>query len=275
MRRLRHRPLPRSPLFLSQNATSPEGRRTTGLTPRVVSRVATHHSPGIIFAQPPRRPPRSAPRVVSHNSQGEVPTQPPQRSSRATPRTLRHQTNSFSFDSSERASAAYEQERVVSNLTDDTTVHPSEEIRLRDELRGSSLQSSQISSDIPILNEPKNDEATLETEERAGVDSRVISFSYPAFPLPPPFSSVSRRTSNAESLPSTTNEHFPGTIPFRSEAGSPSPNRDGAEHREAHLNASPIVSTSEARESPPVSNSIKSCLKLLLILYSLEGDLEP
>jgi hypothetical protein len=259
MRRQRHRPLPRSPLFLSQNATSPEGRLTTGLTPRVVSRVATHSTPGIIFAQPPRRPPRTTPRstprvasrVTTHHGQEHISTRPP-RPPRTAPRTLRHQTNSFSFDSSERASAAYEQDRVISNATDDTTAHPSEDTRLHDELRGSSLQSSRISSGILILQETNNDAATTGAEREARVDSQDFIFSSPGFSLPPPFSSVSRRTSNTESLPSTTSEHPKRSSPLQNNASSPT--KVEVEHTGTNLNASPISARSEANESPPVSD---------------------
>ncbi|EKD14650.1 hypothetical protein MBM_07371 [Drepanopeziza brunnea f. sp. 'multigermtubi' MB_m1] len=121
--RLRPRALPRSPLFLSQNAsTSPERRPTSNLTPHVASRVTHHHTPSILFSQPPRRPPRPG-----------GPT--------SSTRTLRHQTNSFSFDSSERSSAAYEQERVVSSSSNGIA-RGSAEVNLHDDLRGSSLQSS-------------------------------------------------------------------------------------------------------------------------------------
>ncbi|KUJ23025.1 uncharacterized protein LY89DRAFT_727811 [Mollisia scopiformis] len=233
-RRIRNRPLPRSPLFLSQNATSPDGRVTTQLTPRVLSRVASHNSPGIIFAQPPRRPPRSS------------------------PRTLRHQTNSFSFDSSERASAAYEQERVISNSTDDTP-HPSEDIRLHDELRGSSLQSSRVSSGVAISHETQGDIAIFDSEQEIHFTT-LLSLSSPSvLPLPPPFSSVSRRTSNAESLPSTTNEHLsqdPTISPARSHASTPNRDRARIPWPQRSLNASPVAETSETNESPPSAGRI-------------------
>lgn len=142
------RTLPRSPLYFSHNASSsPERPLTSSLTPRVASRVANHHTPGIIFSQPPRRP-----------------------------ATFRHQTNSFSFDSSERSSAAYEQDRISSISTTDTTPRPSQSLRLHDELHGSSLNSSRVSS--------------------AG----ATTFSSPQLPLPAPFSTRSRRVSDA--LPS-------------------------------------------------------------------------
>ena len=144
------RTLPRSPLYFSHHgSSSPERRPTSSLTPRVASRVANHHTPGIIFSQPPRRP-----------------------------ATFRHQTNSFSFDSSERSSTAYEQDRLSSSSTTNTALRPSHGLRLHDELRGSSLTSSRVSSAGPF------------------------SFSSPQLPLPAPFSAGSRRVSGT--LPSAT-----------------------------------------------------------------------
>lgn len=95
---------------------SPEPRPIGGLTPRVASRVASHNSPGIIFSVPPRRPPRVSPRY-------------------------RHQTNSFSFDESERSSLAYEQQRTYSGSMDESTPRPEDSLSLHDELHGSSLGS--------------------------------------------------------------------------------------------------------------------------------------
>ncbi|KAG0651467.1 hypothetical protein D0Z07_1919 [Hyphodiscus hymeniophilus] len=144
------RTLPRSPLYLSHNASSsPDRRLTSSLTPRVISRVANHHTPGLMFSQPARRP-----------------------------ATFRHQTNSFSFDASERSSAAYEQDRISSWSTTDTTPRPSPGLRLHDELRASSLISSEVSS------------------------TGAFIFSSPELPLPPPFSTTSRRVSDA--LPSVS-----------------------------------------------------------------------
>ena len=139
------RTLPRSPLYLSHNtSSSPEQQPTSSLTPRVASRVANHHTPGLMFSQPARRP-----------------------------ATFRHQTNSFSFDSSERSSTAYEQDRISSLSTTDTTPRPIHDLRLHDELRGSSLASSKTSSIGGFI------------------------FSSPELPLPPPFSTRSRRVSDA------------------------------------------------------------------------------
>ncbi|KAF8852405.1 hypothetical protein BDZ45DRAFT_730208 [Acephala macrosclerotiorum] len=241
-RRLRRAPLPRSPLFLSQNATtSPDDRPTTRLTPRVTSRVATHNTPGIIFARPPRRPPRSS------------------------PRTLRHQTNSFSFDSSERASAAYEQERVISNSTDDSIPHPSEDVSLHDELRGSSLQSSRISSGVPAFYGIQSGNA-MDIENETHGTNRDFMPSSPAFPLPPPFSSVSRRASNADSLPPATSDYQlreyqpqnPATSPVKGPASTQKRGR-GEVVREGPK-TSPVIPAIETNESPPSGGRITSFL---------------
>jgi hypothetical protein len=89
------RTLPRSPLYLSQNASSssPIHSLTISLTPRVVSRTMTHSTPGLLFAQPARRP------------------------------RYRHRTNSFSYDGSDRNSTVHEQQREISS----TLVGPVEE----------------------------------------------------------------------------------------------------------------------------------------------------
>ncbi|RDL37220.1 uncharacterized protein BP5553_04653 [Venustampulla echinocandica] len=115
---------PRSPLFLSQMALT--GIPTSGLTPRVESRVAMHNAPGIIFAQPPRRPLR--PEIIFG--------QPGRRPPRYTPRSFRHQTNSFSLDSLERSSTAYEQDPVSSNSTNNRTPRQVVGVSLDEEITG-------------------------------------------------------------------------------------------------------------------------------------------
>jgi hypothetical protein len=229
--RLRNRvPLPRSPLFLSQNASSsPEHRPTSGLTPRVESSVAMHNTPGIMFAQPARRMRR-----------------PP-------PRTFRHQTNSFSFDSSERASAAYEQERVTSTSTNDSTPRPSGDRSLHEELRGSSLQSSSVTSGMshalpdPLVEDSSKVRIRDESEEDSSNFGDFI-FSSPQLPLPPPFSAVSRSVSGLEYMPQN-----PQTSPIRS--NSTTPVRSGIEGRRPAPNSSPsgLELVDEVNGSPPVS----------------------
>ena len=189
-------------------SSSPERRPTSSLTPRVTSRVANHNTPGLIFSQPPRRP-----------------------------ATFRHQANSFSFDSSERASAAYERDRISSLSTTDTTPRPTQGVRLRDELRGSSLSSSQISAEIAELQVPYSEESegfeeqsTSPSREEAP-DPRTFTFSSPRLPLPAPFSATYRSVSDAESLPSSprrlstdvSERHFANseTSPVRSLSRSP------------------------------------------------------
>ncbi|PQE07631.1 hypothetical protein CJF30_00007395 [Rutstroemia sp. NJR-2017a BBW] len=221
--------LPRSPLFLAQNASSsPERQPTASLTPRVVSRIATHNTPGIIFSQPARR-------AGVHTIRQ--------------PRTLRHQTNSFSFDDSERSSVAYEQERVSSSSTTDSIPRPTESLNLRQELRGSSLQSSRRPSlsasahgvaetessaghpsnqaeyapeaDADQYSEEESSNPGSPTIEQILASAKSSDTGSPQLPLPPPFSTVSRSVSRAGSLPSSPqSDKFPETSPIRSPSES-------------------------------------------------------
>jgi hypothetical protein len=229
--RLRNRvPLPRSPLFLSQNASSsPDHRPTSGLTPRVESSVAIHNTPGIMFAQPARRMRRPA------------------------PRRLRHQTNNFSFDSSERASAAYEQERAASISTNDSTTVPSGDRSLHEELRGSSLQSSSVNSVISqALPDPLGGVISTEHSEGGNEEgesaSREFIFSSPLLSLPPPFSAVSRGVSGVDYMPQNSQ-----ASPTRS--NSITPVRKGIEGRRPTPSSSPsgLERASGVNSSPPVS----------------------
>lgn len=219
------RKLPRSPLFISQNAasSSPERRPAFALTPRVTSRVATHNTPGIIFAQPPRRPPRRSPR---HH---------------------RHQTNSFSFDSSERSSAAYEQQRVSSVSTNNSIPRPSDNTSLRDELRGSSLQSSRNPSGMSHVSQTRNDEGEALSQDILVPSVERIKdfiFSSPQLPLQHPFSSVSRSSS-------PDSPDSPGASPTSSDSSTAAGN---VRQRRASVSASTgIDQRSELNSSPPVS----------------------
>ena len=203
-------------------SSSPERRPTSSLTPRVASRVANHNTPGFIFSQPPRRP-----------------------------ATFRHQTNSFSFDSSERASAAYEQDRISSLSTTDTTPRPTQGIRLRDELRGSSLSSSQVSTKIAELLPPYSEESERFEEQSIFLpphdeaqDPKTFIFSSPRLPLPAPFSTTYRSVSDAESLPSSPRNHStgvsdryfadPGASPVRSPSRSPNPSIGPNDYQATH-----------------------------------------
>jgi hypothetical protein len=229
--RLRNRlPLPRSPLFLSQNASSsPEHRPTSGLTPRFESSVAFHNTPGIMFAQPARRMQRSA------------------------PRRFRHQTNSFSFDSSERASAAYEQERVTSISTNDSTPVPSDDRTLHEELRGSSLQSSRVVSGISqALPEPLGGDVLTEDVEGGNEEgestSREFIFSSPRLSLPPPFSATSRGTSGVDYMSQNSQTSL-------TRSNSITPVRNGIEGRRPTPNSSSsgLQRVGGVDSSPPVS----------------------
>ncbi|ESZ95072.1 hypothetical protein SBOR_4527 [Sclerotinia borealis F-4128] len=236
--------LPRSPLFLAQNASSsPERRLTASLTPRVVSRIATHKTPGYMFAQPARRPGTS-----------------PNPHSTRQPRTLRHQTNSFSFDDSERSSVAYEQERALSSSTTDSRPRPSESLNLHQELRGSSLQSSRIPSfassirsEIPsnwristqpgeieseanlnrcIYDEKMDPHSLVLIAEQSIISTTIFARLSPELHLPPPFATVSRSVSRSRSLPSSPSDGYqnkpsPSSL-IKSSSGGPSgnPSRD-------------------------------------------------
>lgn len=225
-------PLPRSPLYLAQNVSaSPERRPTCALTPRVMSRVATLGTPGILFSEPARRPARRGGR---------------------SPRTLRHQTNSFSFDESERSSAAYEQERTTSGSTEQSTSRPSDEVSLHEELRGSSLGSSltapnRTGYDIatttqeanfgpmpqrsrhsefifssPALTQSDDEDEDKDEEDEEGDDENDDDEpSSSILTLPPPFSSSPRNASNTGTLPRTVfSLQHPRTSPLRADSST-------------------------------------------------------
>jgi len=233
--------LPRSPLYLSQNASSsPERRPTSGLTPRIASRVATHNTPGIIFAQPPRRPPRT--------------------DARTSTRTFRHQTNSFSFDSSERSSAAYEQERTVSDSTDGRA-RDAGSSNLREDLRGSSLQSSRAGSaesyssagNPELRGEDRS--AIIKVDEEDEDTNRNVRFSSFELHLPPPFSTVSRSVSRADSLPhSPTRGYIASNPPTSPTSPSITPVRSAIVGGLPNHLSSPAAGEHDPLDSgPPVS----------------------
>lgn len=233
--------------------------------------MLAHSAPGFMFSQPARRP---------------GPSPHPTRQ----PRTLRHQTNSFSFDDSERSSVAYEQERALSASTTDSRPRPTETLNLRQELRGSSLQSSRIPSftsssrselppgyeGIPTQTEDielemnfnwdvrdsdiSHPSRALKTEQSLITTSIQIHHS-PELDLPPPFSTVSRSVSVAGSLPSSPPDGYsskpsPSNLPKSASAsyiGSPSRN----------ISISSSVISQLIREhderqasSPPVSHTL-------------------
>lgn len=214
----------RSPLFASQNAvsSSPE-RATVSLTPRVAAHVAFDNSPGMMFAQPPRR---SAARA-SVSSPGAISVRSLQRPAARSPRGFRHQANSFSFDVSERDNVGYDQGRNSSTSTTNSLPRPSHNLSLRDELRGSSLQSSR---------NPSGAQASIagaSTISRTGPNiqdegnTRQASVSGSLFPLPPPFSAVSRNSSGAQSLPPTPLfQHYQAVLDDTNAMFSSSPSTD-------------------------------------------------
>jgi hypothetical protein len=230
---------------------SPESRAITSLTPRVVSRVASHNSPSITFSVPPRRPLRISPR-------------------------FRHQTNSFSFDESERSSAAYEQQRASSGSTNGSTPRPGDDLSLHEELRSSSLHSSMAASTGAVLVLDPQETISLsvtsqtsnrcrrdfilspprflenEDEDRGG-NNLEISTS-PHLPLPPPFSSARRSASNSEALPGGYGRSHFAASPVAISSSSPA---HSIEPRSTALNSSQLgrVETSQrlaAEGSSPV-----------------------
>jgi hypothetical protein len=249
---------------------SPEPRLITGLTPRVLSRVASHNSPGIIFSVPPRRPPRTCPR-------------------------FRHQTNSFSFDESERSSVAYEHDFATPGSTNESTPKPDDDLSFCEELQDNLLPSSvaasigighmveseeSVCANVPshtplrrhrdfIFSSPRLSESGDEDNEGNGIDTK----SSPNLPLPPPFSSASRNVSNSRALP--------GSYPTSNLAKSPisnssfSPTRDLEEG--VAIRASSQLSNSEGPrrtavpESSPVCNPYTSDQQKMLIFLSLVG----
>jgi hypothetical protein len=224
-------PLPRSPLFISHNVFSPPERLpTSGLTSHVDSQVALHNTPGIIFAEPARRPPRRS------------------------PQTFRHQSNSFSFDSSERASAAYQQERLVSTSTINSTHGLSNEPNLHQELQGSSLQSSRATSGVsPVLFRKISAEAdsSLQNIEDEALLQPISNDSSPR--MPPPYSAVSRNISSAGSLHSPQGyiPKNPITSPIRPE-WTPTHNKDD------RVSSSPKSTqvSGKGREKPATKHSV-------------------
>lgn len=164
-------PLPRSPLFRAQGANSPERRLTTSLTPR----VASYGTPGLLLSQPARRP-----------------------------RSYRPRTISYSFEESERASAAYEQVQGSDNDFSGSQFRADPQISLHEELEMGSSQSTSLESNMP--SSPPDFAET----SRAGIaqatpaverNQRAHSSS-PQLPLPPPFSAVRRNISLTALLPS-------------------------------------------------------------------------
>ena len=244
-----------------------------------MSRIATHNTPGFLFAQPARRPGPSP--HIQYARQ---------------PRTLRHQTNSFSFDDSERSSVAYEQERALSSSTTDSRPRPSESLNLRQELRGSSLQSSRIpsfassvhsqerpASDREVLIQSREIESETNTYEpirdeemdphslvsiaEQSIISTIISVNRSQeLHLPPPFSTVSRSVSRTASLPSSPSDAYQSKAStasiIRSSSGGPS----GSPSRNVSISSSVISQLSREYDEIQTSSPPVSLLRFLLLL---------
>jgi len=153
----------------------------------------------MLFAQPARRP-------------------PPQ------PRSFRHQTNSFSFDSTERSSAVYDQELASSYSTNNSTTRPHTELSLDEELGGVSLEHSQTNSDDSTSEQGASDldeyqlvlpQDAQDAQEEPGRD---FIFWSSQLPLPPPFSTILRTVSGEEVVPHT---FHPETSPVAIPSSSP------------------------------------------------------
>lgn len=169
--RLRSRySLPRSPLFLAQGANSPQRRLATSLTPR----VASYGTPGLLLSQPARRP-----------------------------RSYRPRTISYSFEESDRASAAYEQVQGSDNDSIGSQLPPEPQRSLHEELEAGSSQDLSLESNVPS-SPPDFAETSLsmiaQAMPAAERNQRTHSSS-PQLPLPPPFSAVRRNISMTASLP--------------------------------------------------------------------------
>ncbi|KAK2628019.1 hypothetical protein QTJ16_002665 [Diplocarpon rosae] len=147
--------------------------------------------------------------------------------------SLRDETFQTPFSRSRnphRVLAAYEQERTVSSSTEGRS-RGSDNVNLYEDLRGSSLQSSRNpsadSTDLTEIHKQLDDEddprPIIQEHEEYG--RTHFTFSSPQLSLPPPFSTVARSVSRAESLPSSpTRDHMlnPLTSPIRSSSTTPS-----------------------------------------------------
>jgi hypothetical protein len=190
-------------------------------------------TPSILFSRPPRRP------IRSH----------------------RHQTNSFSFDSSERSSAAYEQERVSSSSSNGSATLPVAEFSLHDELRGSSLQSSRNPSGVSTASQVYHDgyrSERIDVSQSTTNSARDFIFSSPQLPgaLPHPFSSVNRVVSGPFLLNEDGHIENPTASPIRSNSLTPVRNAGWSRA------SSPATDRrGEPNSSPPVRTDWKYCEK--------------
>jgi hypothetical protein len=161
----------------SQGINSPDRKSTASTTPRVVS----YRAPELLLSQSARR----------RNFYG--------------PRTI-----SYSFEESERASAAYEDIQDSDNDSNSSRPRPVGQMSLREELRGSSLHSVSVSSIIAASpsefarSQRSASEASQAAEQ--SLERRHAILSSTQLQLPPPFSAVSRRLSFTGSLPSAARD---------------------------------------------------------------------
>jgi hypothetical protein len=170
-------PIPLSPHTQSHGISSSDRILTLSLTPRVVS----YSTPGSLLPQSQRRRKSYRPRAIS-----------------------------YSFEESERASAAYEDIQGSDEDSNSSHPRPVEQLSLREELRRSSLQSTSTGSIIPasppeFANSQRSASTTSQATKRAPERSHVLLPSS-QLQLPPPFSAACRNLSFAASLPSTSGD---------------------------------------------------------------------
>jgi hypothetical protein len=137
--------------------------------------MASYGTPGLLLSQPARRP-----------------------------RSYRPRTISYSFEESERASAAYEQVQGSDNGSTGSQNLPKQHMSLHEELGAGSSHCASLESNVPSsppefpeTSLPRISNATPDAER----DQRALSSS-PQLPLPPPFSAMHRNISATGSLPS-------------------------------------------------------------------------
>jgi hypothetical protein len=225
-------PVPLSPYTQSQGVNSSDRILTLSLAPHVVS----YGTPGSLLPQSQRRR-----------------------------KSYRHRTISYSFEESERASAAYEDIQGSDDDSNSSRPRPVEQLSLREELRGSSLQSASAGSIIPasppeFANSQRSASTTSQAAERATGRSHAL-FPPSQLQLPPPFSAVHRNLSLAASLPSTPGDESetknpPITAPiFTDRSGQSSP------AAEAAPSGGPL-------ETEHSSQAVKLSLKSSAVLYA-------
>jgi len=209
--RLRSRyPLPRSPLFRAEGANSPERRLMASLTPR----MASYGTPSLLLSQLARRP-----------------------------RSYRPRTISYSFEESERASAAYEQVQGSDNDFSGGQLPRTQQRSLQEELEAGSSQSASLESNMPS-SPPEFAEMSLSRTSDAtpGTKSnqRALSLS-PQLPLPPPFSAARR--------------NFSLMAPLSSAHGDAGPSRSTTPmYGVPQLLASPIAGSTRSSQEEEVSD---------------------